>query len=459
MNARVPKATRKTPAAIRNCFGATAAILFAFFALTAKAQQPTQTPAQPFVDKFVLADTIQPVTAGQLSRAITRADSDGASALLIQLDTPGGLADSMRTMAGAILTSRVPVIVYVAPAGARAGSAGFFLLEAADVAAMAPGTNAGAAHVVFEFGQPDPVLTQKAENDAEAFLRSYVSRRGRNVDAALAAMQSSHAYTAEEALTQHLIDLTATSDTALLAALDGREITRMDGSKQTLHLANARIQLLEPSLRENLLDWVVNPNIALLLLVGGALLIYLEFHTPGTIVPGALGTLMVLLGVFALNLLPIRYAAVMLLVAAVVLLVLEAKFGGHGALAIAGIACLTLGMMTLAAAPIPQLDVSPWVAFGVSAAFGLITVFLLRLAVKGRKNKTLLGIDALVGRTASAMEPLAPKGLNPEGHILVEGEIWLAVANEEIAAGTPVRVTGHDANLLRVTPVGGNGAV
>ncbi len=450
MSERVPKAMRKVPAAMRVWPGAVAlAFLALFFVLNARAQQPVQpVAAQPIVDKFVLADTIQPVTAGQLSRAIARAGSDGASALLIELDTPGGLADSMRAMAGAILTSRVPVIVYVAPAGARAGSAGFFLLEAADVAAMAPGTNAGAAHIIFEFGQPDPVLTQKAENDAEAFLRSYVSRRGRNVDAALAAMQSSHAYTAEEALTQHLIDLTAPSDTALLAALDGREIIRMDGSKQTLHLANARIALLQPTLRENLLDWLVNPNIALLLLVCGALLIYLEFHTPGTIVPGALGTLMVLLGVFALNLLPIRYAAVMLLVAAVVLLVLEAKFGGHGALAIAGIACLTLGMLTLVAAPIPQLDVSPWVAFGVSAAFGLITVFLLRLAVKGRKNKTLLGIDALMGRTASAMERLSP-----EGHILVEGEIWLAVANEEITAGTPVRVTGHDANLLRVTPV------
>ncbi len=225
MSERVPKAMRKVPAAMRVWPGAVAlAFLALFFVLNARAQQPVQpVAAQPIVDKFVLADTIQPVTAGQLSRAIARAGSDGASALLIELDTPGGLADSMRAMAGAILTSRVPVIVYVAPAGARAGSAGFFLLEAADVAAMAPGTNAGAAHIIFEFGQPDPVLTQKAENDAEAFLRSYVSRRGRNVDAALAAMQSSHAYTAEEALTQHLIDLTAPSDTALLAALDGRE--------------------------------------------------------------------------------------------------------------------------------------------------------------------------------------------------------------------------------------------
>src|SRR6266568_8151299 len=197
---------------------------------------------QPFVEKLVLDGTIQPISAGMLNRAIAHANSDGAAALLIEMNTPGGLVESMRTMAGAILSSHVPVIVYVAPAGARAGSAGFFLLEAADVAAMAPGTNAGAAHVVFEMGKPDDTMKEKIENDAEAFLRSFVTRRHRNTDAAIAAVASSHSYTAEEALAQHLIDLTATSDAQLLTALDGREITRMDGSKQTLHLANARIE-------------------------------------------------------------------------------------------------------------------------------------------------------------------------------------------------------------------------
>lgn len=401
---------------------------------------------QPLVEKFVLDDTIQPVSAGQLDRAIARAGSDGAAALLVQLNTPGGLVDSMRPMAGAILGSRVPVIVYVAPAGARAASAGFFLLEAADVAAMAPGTNAGAAHVVFELGKPDETMKQKVENDAEAFLRSYVSRRNRNMEAALAALRSSNSYTAEEALAQHLIDLTASSDTQLLAALDGREITRLDGSKQVLHLAGARIQVMQPTLRENLLGWLVNPNIALLFLVGGALLIYLEFNTPGTIVPGALGTLMVLLAIFALNLLPIRYTAVMLLIAALVLMVLEAKIGGHGALAIAGIICLTLGMLTLVAAPVPELGINPWVAIGVSAGFGGITVFLVRLAVRARRMKTRLGVDALVGSQASAME-----ALTPEGHVLVEGEIWRAVADQSIPAGTPLRVVGHEQYLLRVT--------
>src|SRR5580700_10543994 len=333
---------------------------------------------QPVVEKVVLADTIQPVSAGELDRAIARANADGAQALLIELNTPGGLLDSTRAMVGAILSSRVQVIVYVAPAGARAGSAGFFIMESADIAAMANGTNAGAAHPVLEFGgKPDDTMTQKIDNDAEAFLRSYVTKRGHNAEAAEAAVHTSHSYTAEEALNQHLIDLVASGEPQLLAQLDGRTITRLDGSKQTLHLAGARIQLVKATLREELLTWLVDPNIALLLLVLGALLIYLEFNAPGTIVPGALGTLMVLLGIFGLNLLPIRYTAVMLLVAALVLMMLEAKFGGHGALAITGIVCLAFGMLTLVAAPVPELAINPALAIAVSLAFGAITFFLV----------------------------------------------------------------------------------
>ena len=340
---------------------------------SAAAQQPL--PQQPIVDKIVLSDTIQPVSAGQLERAIAKANSDGAQALLVEMDTPGGLLDSMRAMVKGILGSRVPVIVYVAPAGARAGSAGFYLLESADVAAMAPGSNAGAAHVVAELGKIDETEMQKIENDAEALLRSSVTARGRNPEAALAAAASSHSYTSQEAMDQHLIDLIANSDTQLLAGLDGRTITRNDGSKQVLHLAGARIELLKPTLRDDLLGWLVNPNIALLMLVGGALLIYLEFNTPGTIVPGALGTLMVLLAIFGLDLLPIRFTAVLLLVAALALMMLEAKFGGHGALAIAGIICLTFGTLTLVAAPVPEMEITPAIAIAVSVASGRLPFF------------------------------------------------------------------------------------
>ncbi|MGC9158820.1 MAG: NfeD family protein [Terracidiphilus sp.] len=409
---------------------------------------------QPLVDKFVLADTIQPITADELSRAIAHAREDGAGALLVELNTPGGLLDSTRSMVGAILASKVPVIIYVAPEGARAGSAGFFLLEAADVAAMAPGTNAGASHPVVEFGpEPDAVLSKKIENDTEAFLRSYVTRRGRNAEAAQAAVRSSHSYTAQEALDLHLIDLIAANDQELLTALNGRTITRMDGTQQVLHLAGARIQVLRLSLRDEFLGWLINPNIALLFLVCGALLIYLEFNAPGTIVPGALGTLMVLLSVFALNLLPIRYTAVLLLVAAMVLLLLEAKFGGHGALAIAGIICLTFGTLTLVAAPVPQMAVSPWVSFAVSAAFGGITVFLLRLVVRAKRMKSRLGPAALVGAHAAAMEPLGPEGHLPEGHVVAEGEIWRAWSSQPVPAGATVRVIGCEQYRLHVEPV------
>lgn len=418
------------------------ACLFAFFGVC------TMSAQQPLVEKLVLDETIQPVSAGMLDRALAHAKGSGAAALLIEMNTPGGLVDSMRAMAGAILSSPVPVIVYVTPAGARAGSAGFFLLEASDIAAMAPGTNAGAAHVVFEGGKPDETLSQKVENDAEAFLRSYISRRNRNSDAAIAAVANSHSYTAEEALNQHLIDVIAGSDAELLNAIDGRQVTRMDGTRQVLHTRNARIEVVQPTLRENLLGWLVNPNIALLLLVGGALLIYLEFNTPGTIVPGALGTLMVLLGIFALDLLPIRFTAVLLLLAAFALMLLEAKFGGHGVLAITGIVCLTFGTLTLIAAPIPELRVNPWVAAGVSLGFGSITVFLVRLAVRARRQKVKLGADALVGSEASAMEELSP-----EGHVLVEGEIWLAKASESVPAGTKLRVVGHEQYVLRVAPL------
>lgn len=420
-----------------------ASALFAAIGIAAPAQAE-----RPLVDKLVLNETIQPVSAAELDRAIARANADGAQALLIELNTPGGLLDSMRSMIGAILGSRVPIIIYVSPAGARAASAGFYLLESADVAAMAPGTNAGAAHVVSLFGKSDPTEMQKVENDAEALLRSYVGKRGRNADAALAAAASSHSYTTEEALNQHLIDLTANSDDQLLEQLDGRAIARLDGTKQTLHLANARIEVIRPTLRDQILAWLVDPNIALLLLVGGALLIYLEFNSPGTIVPGALGTLMVLLAIFALNLLPIRYTAVLMLIAALVLMLLEAKFGGHGVLAIAGIVCLVFGMLTLVEAPVPEMAVHPWLAFAVAIAFGGITLWLVRLAWRARSIKHRLGADALVGSRASAMEPL-----NPEGHVLVEGEIWRAIAAGPVDKGALLRVVGHEQYLLRVEAV------
>jgi membrane-bound serine protease (ClpP class) len=431
--------------------------------------------AAPIVDKIQIKDTVQAISAGQLSRAIAQAERDHAAALLVELDTPGGLLESTREMVGAILSSKVPVIVYIAPEGARGGSAGFFLLESADIAAMAPSTNAGASHPVLASGTPDDTMKQKIENDAAAFLRSYVSRRGRNVQAAEEAVRSSKSFSAQEALDQHLIDVIAPSDAQLLADIDGKVVKQLDGdaagTSVTLHVKNAQIVTLQPTVRDQLLGYLIDPNVALLLLFGGALLIYLEFNAPGTIVPGALGTVMVLLAVFALNLLPIRHTAVLLLAAAIVLLVLEVKFASHGVLALAGIVCLAVGTLTLIDSPIPELRIQPLIAIALCVGFGGITVVLLRLALRARRSKALMGPAALVGAAATTMEPLWPAVLadtdgqrldQPErpglpergvGRILVQGEIWQAVASEPVAEKASVRVIGFHGDILEVQPV------
>ncbi len=420
-------------------------ILLLALAKAASAQPP---PGSPLVYKLEIRDTIQPISAARLDRALQVARRDHAAALLVELDTPGGLLDSTRHMVGAILTSPVPVIVSIAPAGARAGSAGFFILESADIAAMAPGTNAGAAHPVLASGQvPDEIMKIKMENDAAAFLRSYSNLRGRNSTLAEEAVRNSKSFSADEARAQHLIDLTAASETQLLTALDGKSVTRPDKSSLTLHLAYARILTIEPTVRERLLSLLADPNLALILLVAGALLVYLEFNTPGTIVPGALGTVLVLLGVFSLNLLPIRHTAILLLIAAAVLIILEVKFASHGALAIAGITCLVFGTLTLVDAPIPEMAVNPWLAVALALAFGSITVVLLRLALRAKRNKSLIGPAALVGSPAIAIEDISAL---PIGHILVQGEIWQATSAVPLPAQSKLKVTGHQGDTLAV---------
>lgn len=404
-----------------------------------------QASSKPQVVVLSLDDTIQPISEEYLTRGITLASVNHAAALLVQLNTPGGLLDTTRTMVGKILASPVPVIVYVAPSGSRAGSAGFFLMEAADIAAMAPGTNAGAAHPVVEGAQIDAVMKQKLENDTTAFLRSYVERRGRDVQAAQDAVLNSKSYTEHEAEQLHLIDIVAPSDRELLDALDGRTIKRFDGSTVTLHTRDADLLRLDPTVREEILDRLMNPNLAVLILVIGALLIYLEFNSPGTIIPGALGTLLVLTALFALNMLPIRYTAVMLLVAAFTLLLLEAKFPSHGVLAGAGILALVFGTLTLVDGPIPEMRVHISTAIACGLAFGLITVFLVRIAIHARRNKVVTGPQALIGNVGIAQQPLSPRG-----QVLVHGELWQAESSDPAAAGEKVRVRSVDGLTLLV---------
>jgi membrane-bound serine protease (ClpP class) len=295
----------------------------------------------------------------------------------------------------------------------------------------------------------DDIMKQKLENDTAAFLRSYVARRGRNVQAAEDAVRSSKSYSDQEALQLKLIDLVAPDDASLLNTVDGRTVTRFDGSKVVLHTRGAQLIAVDPTLREAILDRLTDPNLAVLVLMIGGLLIYVEFNTPGTIIPGTLGTIMVLLALFGLNLLPVRYTSVMLLVAAFALLILEAHFASHGVLAAAGIVSLVVGALTLVDGPIPELRVHLATALSAGVAFGLITVFLLRLALRARRSKSRMGGDAMIGLIAVVTQPLAPSG-----QVMVNGELWQAESATPAAAGEQVRVRAlRDLTLLveRVT--------
>jgi membrane-bound serine protease (ClpP class) len=403
----------------------------------------------PIVVRLTIHDTIQPITADYLQRGLQEAARQHAQLVIVSLGTPGGLLDSTRVMVQAIENSPVPVAIFISPTGSRAGSAGFFLLEAADIAAMAPGTNAGAAHPIVEGRQLDPILKEKIENDATAFLRSYTTRRGRNVEAAEDAVLHSKSYSDTEALKLKLIDLESADDISLLNALDGREIHRFDGSTQTLHLQGAEIVTIAPSLRERLLSKLTNPDIAVLLLVLGGLLIYLEFNVPGTVVPGSLGTLFVLLSLFGLNLLPIRHTAIVLLLAAIVMMVLELKFGGHGILALAGIVSLIFGLATLVDGPIPEMRVHVATALGAGLGFGAISFGLAWIALKARRGKVLTGSQAMIGGTAIARTPL-----NPTGQVEIRGELWQATlhGHTSLAIGSTVIVRSVEGLVLVVEP-------
>jgi membrane-bound serine protease (ClpP class) len=411
----------------------------------------TPSPAQsPVVLKLTIHDTIQPITAEYLKRGLAEAAARHAQAVLISMGTPGGLLDSTREMVADIEASPVPVILFIEPSGSRAGSAGFFLLESADIAAMAPGTNAGAAHPILEGTTMDPILKEKIENDAAAFLRSYVTVRGRNAAAAEDGVRNSKSYSDTEALKLNLIDVVAADDNALLAQLNGKTIKRFNGASATLNLAHADIAPFPPSVRERLLTRLTSPDLDVLLLMCGGLLIYLEFNVPGTIVPGALGTLMILLAIFGLNLLPVQHTAVLLLFAALALMVLEAKFASHGVLAVAGVMCLVFGLATLVDGPTPEMRVHWGVAAGAGIGFGVISFGLAWIAFQARRSKRLTGADAMLGHTATAMTPLTPTG-----QVEVRGEIWQATLPPDappLPAGAHVTVRSIDGLTLTVAP-------
>jgi membrane-bound serine protease (ClpP class) len=401
--------------------------------------------------KIVVDDTIQPITEEYISRAIDEAQRRNDQAVLIEINTPGGLVESTRKIINKITSSQVPVIVYVTPGGSRAGSAGIFILESADIAAMAPGTNAGAAHPVLigPFApKVDDEMKRKIENDTAALMRSVASKRGRNVEVAESAVLDSKSFTEQEALSQHLIDYVASSEDDLFRQIEGKSFKRFNGQETTLKLTGQPIVPFGMTLKERILGYLMDPNISFILLAIGALALYAEFNHPGAVVPGTVGVVFILIAAFALNLLPTRFAALALMVGAFVLFAAEAKFASHGVLTVGGITLLTLGGLLLVDSPVPEMRVHLLTALAVSIPLGLITAFLMSIAFKARRNKLVSGAQGLLGEIG-----VAQTALSPRGKIFVHGEIWDAVSPSDVSVGQSVVVRRIDGLLLQVEPL------
>jgi membrane-bound serine protease (ClpP class) len=400
--------------------------------------------------KVTVNDAIQPVTAEYIGRALDLAAANHDQAVLIEINTPGGLVDSTREIIEKIIASPVPVIIYVTPSGSRAASAGFFILESADIAAMAPGTNTGAAHPVILGGKMDDVMKQKMENDAAALMRSVVAKRGRNVELAESAVRESKSFTDQEALDKKLIEYIAPSEPDLFHQLNGKSFKRFNGTTVTLSLKDKDqpVRDYRMTLKQRILSYIMDPNVAFILLAIGALALYAEFNHPGAVIPGTVGVVFILIAAFALNLLPVRFAAIAMIIGAFALFAAEAKFASHGVLTTGGIVLLTLGGLFLVDAPIPEMRVHPATALAVSIPLGIITAFLMSIAVRARRNKVVTGEQGLIGEIGIAQTALAPAG-----KVFVHGELWDAVSTVPVPAGERIVVRQVDGLTLRVEPV------
>lgn len=403
--------------------------------------------AGPRVIAVSVESVVHPVTVEIFSHAVDQAKRENASLVLLRLNTPGGLLDATRQTIEKIVNSPVPVVTWVAPSGGRAASAGFFLLQAGDLAAMANGTNTGAASPVLLGQQMDPVMRSKVESDTAALLRGLASRRGRNSEMAEQTIFKAKSFTDKEALDAKLIDLIAPDRATLLQKIDGREVTRFDGHKEVLHTAGATVTEYRETWREQVVSAISDPNLAFLLLIAGALGVYVEFTHPGLIAPGAVGAILVLLGLSGLSVFPINWTGAALLALAVALFVLEAKFATHGLLGTAGAVSMVLGAVLLIEGP-PELRISVRTAVAVALPFALITVFLLTLVVRARAAKVVTGTSGMIDETG-----ITVTALDPEGKVFVHGEYWNAVSPEPVRAGAKVRVRSVEGLTLRVEPV------
>ncbi len=409
--------------------------------------------SRPLVMDLSLDGEVEPVLATYVDEGLAEATRRNAALVLITMDTPGGLSDSMKDIIQHILGSPVPVAVYVGPTGARGASAGFFILLSADVAAMAPGTRTGAASPIIAIGGftigVDETLRKKIMNDAMAFLRSYTEKRGRNAKLAETAVTDARAFTENESLEGKLIDYIAATPEELLRNLNGKTVTRFDGTKTTLALTNYQRAAFELSARQKFLARIVEPDMFFLLLILGTLGLYAEFTHPGAVVPGVVGGICAVLALYAMHLLPVNVAGVLLIVIAVTLFVLEAKYTSHGILLAGGVIAMIFGAIFLIRSPLTSGGVSLGTAVAVTLPFAALSVFLMKLVLRSRKWKQAAGAEEMLGE-----QGIATNGLKSgiEGMIRIHGETWRAITDEDVAAGEAVRVRKIEGLKLYVEP-------
>jgi membrane-bound serine protease (ClpP class) len=448
----ISRSSKRNGVAGKLCSAIAAA--FMLMCALAPAMSANDDHASPLVLELKLNDMVEPILATYIDEGLTDAAQRHASLVLITMDTPGGLSDSMTDIIHHILESPVPVVVYVAPVGARGASAGFYILLSADVAAMAPGTHTGASTPVlmpaFISMPVDEVMRKKINNDATAFLRSFTEKRGRNPKLAETAVTDARAFTEKEALDGHMIDLIANDRDDLLKQLNGREITRFDGKTQKLSLEGYRLTDFELSARQKFLSRIVQPDIFFILLLVGVLGLYTEFNHPGVVAPGVVGGICAILALYAMHLLPVNFAGVLLIILALALFVLEAKLASHGVLLAGGIVSMLLGAMFLIRSPLTPGGVSVGVALAVTIPFAFLAVFLMRLVLRSRRWKVSTGKEELLGEEGIVTSALAAGG---EGMVRIHGELWRAGSVMAIAAGQTVRVVRIDGLKLIVEPV------
>ena len=395
---------------------------------------------------------IDPITSEFLIRSIDRAEAEKAGFLLIRLNTPGGFASSMEDIISRMLASKVPVIVYVAPGGAKAASAGFFILLAADVAVMAPGTNTGAAHPLMAIGgfpidggEAGKTLTEKVTSNAKAFLRSIASKRNRNIEEAEKGVVESKSFTDNEALEKHLVDFVARDEAELLQRLEGYKVRMFSGEEKVLKTLGEPITDYEMTTREKFLSLISQPNLALLLGVGGLILLYFEFSNPGFVAPGVIGGICLLLSILGFSFLPINYVGVLLILLAIGLFIAEVKVQGFGILGFGGVVSMVIGTLILIDTPDPAVRIGLATAIGVSLPFAVIFLILLVALLKSMSQKVVTGDKGMVGLVG-----VADSDVHKGGRVRVRGEYWAARSDALIKAGSTVRVVGIENLTLKV---------